>query len=176
MSTRKKLFRSLLLNQRIRAAEISRAVFTGRMPKVKIQDFYISSFSSIIMSSSQFESCRKVITRIIRRQKPKASFLPLVKFTLPLTSKSKNARMGKGKGGIDEFVSRIDVFGSLFLLRGVSIICAAKISKQVQKKLNAKVCVMAIRSYHIESSMHTSIVIPSNNFYICQNALVRYII
>jgi len=128
------------------------------------------------MSSSQFESCRKVITRIIRRQKPKASFLPLVKFTLPLTSKSKNARMGKGKGGIDGFVSRIDVFGSLFLLRGVSIICAAKISKQVQKKLNAKVCVMAIRSYNIESSMHTSLVLPSHNFYIRHNFIVRDII
>lgn len=173
MSTRKKLFRSLLLNQRIRTAEISRAVFTGRQPKVKIQDFYICSFSSIILSSSQFESCRKVITRIIRRQKPKASFLPLVKFTLPITSKSKNARMGKGKGGIDGFVSRVDVFGSLFLLRGVSIICAAKICKQVQKKLNAHICVLSLRSYQVESSVHTSMALPSINFYLHNDVLIR---
>jgi ribosomal protein L16/L10AE len=173
MSIRKKLFRSLLLNQRIRTAEISRSVFTGREPKVKIQDFYICSFSSIILSSSQFESCRKVVTRIIRRQKPKASFLPLVKFTLPRTSKSKNARMGKGKGGIDGFVSRVDVFGSLFLLRGVSIICAAKICKQVQKKLNANICVLSLRSYQVESSVHTSMSLPSINFSLRNDVLIR---
>jgi ribosomal protein L16/L10AE len=173
-TTRKKLFRSLLLNQRIRTADISRAVFTRRVPQVKIHDFYICSFSGILLSSSQLESCRKVVTRIIRRQKPKASFLALAKFTLPYTSKSKNSRMGKGKGGIDSLMSRIDVFGPLFLLRGVSFICAVKICKQVQKKLQARTCVLSVRSNSFQyTPLFVSKAFSNVNFMVMNNKLVR---
>jgi len=81
--------------------------------------------------------------------------------------------MGKGKGGVDGFVSRIDVFGSLFLLRGVSLICAAKIGKQVQKKLNACISVLSIRVYHVEVPVYTSIALPTYNFHRTGATLIR---
>jgi ribosomal protein L16/L10AE len=58
-----------------------------------------------------------------------------VRFTLPCTAKSKNARMGKGKGGVSSFVSRINELSPLFLLRNVNYICASRGAHDVSTKL-----------------------------------------
>jgi hypothetical protein len=82
--------------------------------------------------------------------------------------------MGKGKGGIDSLMSRIDVFGPLFLLRGVSFICAVKISKQVQKKLHANTCVLSVSSKSfIHNPMFVSNDFFDNNFRFTNMSLVR---
>jgi ribosomal protein L16/L10AE len=109
------------------------------------QNFFVCSFGSFLLDSGQYESCRKVVTRIIRNQKPKAKFLNCVRFLLPYTSKAKNARMGKGKGGIDKYVHRVSVFGPLFLLRNVTAICAVKILLQIRHKLPKDVCLLSIK-------------------------------
>ena len=82
--------------------------------------------------------------------------------------------MGKGKGGIDSFMSRVDVFGPLFLLRGVSFICAVKISKQVQKKLHAKTCVLSVvNKSFIYNPMFISNNVHHSNFRVQEHSLIR---
>ena len=139
-----KVRKALLMNIKLRPVLSSHSVAEVR--SLQRSNFYICAFNSFLLDNSQYESCRKIVTRIMRKQKPKAKFRTCVKFTLPYTSKSKNARMGKGKGGIVKYVNRLKMFGQLFYLQDVTAICAVKTMQQLQHKVPQKLCVLSIHT------------------------------
>jgi large subunit ribosomal protein L16 len=108
-------------------------------------EYKLCSFSNALLTYSQLESCRKVVTRIIKRQKPKGMFLQSGVVSMPFTQKAKNARMGRGKGGIQGYVLCTKIYSALFVLRNVSSACASRAAAQIQKKLSIDVCLVNIK-------------------------------
>lgn len=149
MLSRKKIFKSLFLHQKIGSPFIfnSYGLNSKSNSIVLLQDFYICSFSSLLIDNNKFESCRKVATRILKRQKLKGFFFPCFRFFLPYTRKSKNARMGKGKGSFFKFSHRLNSFSPLFFLHNVSLICAARILIQIRYKLPISLCLFSVKSF-----------------------------
>lgn len=152
MLNKKKLFKSLFLNNKIDSAAIFQSFGSSSKSNVfnsvlGLQDFYICAYSSILIDYNIFESCRKVATRILKRQKPKGFFFPCFRFFLPYTRKSKNARMGKGKGGFSKFAHRLNTFSPLFFLHKVSLIFAARILTQIEYKLPIHLCLFSVKTY-----------------------------
>ena len=134
---RRKVFRSLLCPDGIAAACASTYVHNEYLTEYKL-----CSFNNALLTYGQLEACRKVITRIVKRQKPKGFFIQIGKVYMPFTQKSKNARMGRGKGIVQGQVFCANVFSTLFMLRNVSSACAARAATQIQKKLNINICVV----------------------------------
>ena len=90
---RRKVFRSLLCPDGILAAYAATYIHNEYLTEYKL-----CSVNNALLTYGQLEACRKVITRIVKRQKPKGFFIQIGKVYLPFTQKSKNARMGRGKG------------------------------------------------------------------------------
>lgn len=86
MLGKKKVFKSLFLHTKIDNADIfnSFGIHYKSNSIISLQDFYICSFSSLLIDYNKFESCRKVATRILKRQKPKGFFFPCFRFFLQL--------------------------------------------------------------------------------------------
>lgn len=147
-NSRKKQFKSLFLHIKICNPFVFNPYgFYSRSNSILLlQDFYICSFSSLLLDYNKFESCRKVATRILKRQKPKGFFFPCFRFSLPYTRKSKNARMGKGKGGFSKFTHRLNSFSPLFFLHNVSLICATRVLIEIKYKLPISLCLLSIKS------------------------------
>lgn len=99
----------------------------------------ISEFA--LLTHNQLEACRKIIARRIRKCKPKASYYSPIKFTLPTTVKSKNSRMGKGKGKFNMFIARVKALEPIFILRDVTNGCAMGLANKIRHKLPVAVCV-----------------------------------
>jgi ribosomal protein L16/L10AE len=120
---------------------------------IQRSNYIIASSDFIILNYNQIEACRKIIARRIRRLRPKGTYLNPLKFTLPFTSKSKNSRMGKGKGSVSHFVTRVKAFDTLFVLRNSTHACAARILLKVGHKLPMGVCLLvkSTRSYKLLS-------------------------
>ena len=145
MLSGKKAFKYIFLHRRICSPDIFNPFFRFSKSVTMKQDFYICSSSSFLVDFSKFDSCRKVATRILKRQKPKGFLFPCFKFTLPYTRKSKNARMGKGKGSFDKFVSTLNCYSPFFFLHNVSLICAARVLMQIEHKLPVSLCLFSIK-------------------------------
>jgi large subunit ribosomal protein L16 len=93
---------------------LSRVVPSFRL--LKKGQFAIIAQESVLISACQIESTRQVINRHLRRKgKIWINIFP----DLPLTSKPTEVRMGKGKGGIKEWVCRIKKGMILFEVDGV---------------------------------------------------------
>lgn len=106
-----------------------------------LYNFYVCTAESAVFTTNQLESCRLIVTRIMRKQKgdkKKTKAIPVGKAfaRIPKTHKAKNARMGKGKGGIYCRVYRAKAFSPLFILRRVNSACAYRIGTGIRKKLN----------------------------------------
>lgn len=177
--TKHKLFKSLFLRLRISNPAIfnSFGKYSKRNSIISLQDFYICSDSSLLIDYNQFESCRKVATRILKRQKPKGFFFPCFRFSLPYTRKSKNARMGKGKGGFSKYTHRLDAFSPLFFLHNVSLICAARIYIQISYKLSVSLCIFSVK-YFTDSTFFSHLnqqILHFSDFYFSVNGAIRSI-
>jgi ribosomal protein L16/L10AE len=154
----KKLFKSPILLKKIqnnivrhRHRFIKFRIQRLAHPKLEPRNSSISAFDSTILNYNQLESCRKVLIRNLRKYKYKrtATYFSRVKSTTPCTSKSKNARMGKGKGGVNHFVTRIKMFDSPFILRRVSLPCATRIARRMSDKSPIKIGIVAdVRMKH----------------------------
>lgn len=57
-----KLFRSLLMQLKFRPVYASDSIVA--VASLKRQNFFVCSFGSFLLCNSQYESCRKVVTRI----------------------------------------------------------------------------------------------------------------
>jgi ribosomal protein L16/L10AE len=98
-------------------------------------------YNSAFVSKNQAEACRKVVTRIVRRQRPKTKFKPIGRFIYNFTHKAKNARMGRGKGPVTGAGYCTSVFNPLFLLKDVSCGRALRCGFEAQKKLRGRLCI-----------------------------------
>ena len=63
------------------------------------------------------ESCRKLISRLVRRTKPRPSFKMLCNYSIVLTKKSVGARMGRGKGNVKAYVSKVSKNDAIFAFK-----------------------------------------------------------
>jgi ribosomal protein L16/L10AE len=136
-----KLFRSTLLKKKTaihlmyNLHHIEQAPTNNLLGGIKRYNFILASLDFAILNYNQIEACRKIISRRIRRLKPKGFYILPLKFTLPCTEKSKNSRMGKGKGSVVQFVTRVKAFDTIFVLRNLTYACAARILLKVVHKL-----------------------------------------
>jgi len=158
-----KLFRVSVLSKKIdsQACYTPHAVKTVHAaPKhsdcISRYNITIDTFDSTVLTYNQLEACRKIVARCMRRHKAISTYLTCLKFTLPITAKSKNSRMGKGKGGVAAYVASVNKFDTIFILRNVTLSCASGILCKIAYKLPISLC-LSIRSatrYHF-SSVHS---------------------
>lgn len=102
-------------------------------------EFVIMSANSFTITPNQIESCRKLLSRFCKRYK--GQFKTVIRCTVPITSKSKNARMGKGKGGIERLTLPLLAFTPIFLIRNVSSQSAHIVTTKMNYKLPFRLCV-----------------------------------
>jgi ribosomal protein L16/L10AE len=87
----------------------------------------LSSYDHAIIScgykqitKNQMESCRKLISRLVRKTKPRPQYKMLCNYSVALTKKSAGARMGRGKGNIKSYVSKVCKNDALFAFKKCS--------------------------------------------------------
>lgn len=80
-------------------------------------DYGIIACNSKHVTKNQVESCRKIISRLIRKTKPRPEFKMFFNYTIALTKKAAGARMGRGKGGIHSYVSKVCTNDLLFAFK-----------------------------------------------------------
>jgi ribosomal protein L16/L10AE len=73
---------------------------------------YIISSSSSFLTKNQIESCKKILNRILKKNKIKYSVV--VQYSLIKTKKSIGSRMGKGKGKVSDRVAFVKKHSVLF--------------------------------------------------------------
>lgn len=107
--------------------------------------FKVYNFDSIIISCgykqitrNQVESCRKILSRLVRRIKPRPSFKMFFNFNVVLTKKSLGARMGRGKGNIKGYICKIVKNDVLFGLNRCHRIIATAALHKIKNKLPFK--------------------------------------
>jgi ribosomal protein L16/L10AE len=108
---------------------------------IKRYNCMIAISEPALLTHNQIEASRKIVARRIRKFKPKASYYSPLKFTLPLTVKSKNSRMGKGKGKFSMFIASVKAMEPIFILRNVTSGCAVGLANKLRHKLPVALCV-----------------------------------
>ena len=89
----------------------------ARGTKLALGDFAIKATEAGRVNSRQIEAARIAMTRFVKRQgKTWIRVFP----AKPLTKKPLETRMGKGKGGVEEWVMNIKPGRILFEMTGVS--------------------------------------------------------
>ena len=88
----------------------------GRIDIFNDRSILIMSTSSGILFSSHIETMRRILSRQIKGKRGKVYVR--LRVSLPLTQKSKQSRMGKGKGKIKSLFCRVDAHSPLYELIG----------------------------------------------------------
>lgn len=88
-----------------------------------------------IITARQIESARRTIARKIKR---KGKIWICIFPDLPITSKPTESRMGKGKGGVSHWASRVKGGTTLFEICGIPSHIAIEALKSGSKKLPVK--------------------------------------
>ena len=101
--------------KKIRKGTILKLEF--RSNKLQFGTVGLKSVESGVISSRQIEAARQAINRKIKR---KGKLWIRVFPNLPITSKPTEVRMGKGKGSVSHWVSKIASGAILFELCGVT--------------------------------------------------------
>ena len=102
--------------------------------------YRVTTTKNYYWSNNTIESGRKVISRLLKKEKKKNNpkCLTLVKhFGLNKTSKKKG-RMGKGKGKVIGNVCLLNENSCIYIVRNISIISMKKVMGQLQKKMPVK--------------------------------------
>ena len=108
---------------------------TLRGSKIIFGNYAIKSLEEYSITSNQIEASRRVIVRKMKR----LGFLWIRIYpSIPRTSKPTENRMGKGKGSVDFWVSKIQKGQILYEISGVSLEHAKKILKSGSNKLPIK--------------------------------------
>ena len=101
--------------KKIRKGTISKLEF--RSNKLQFGTIGLKSIESGVLSSRQIEAARQAINRKIKR---KGKLWIRVFPNLPITAKPTEVRMGKGKGSVSHWVSKIASGAIIFELCGVT--------------------------------------------------------
>lgn len=104
--------------------------------KLKFGTLGIKSQSSALISARQIEAARRAITRTIKR---KGKLWIRIFPNLAITAKPNESRMGKGKGSVSYWVSKIAAGTVLFEICGISPHLAKKAFKAGSAKLPVSV-------------------------------------
>lgn len=106
--------------------------------------FGLKALESNILKYEQLESARRSITRLVKRKNKikNSSIYIRVKSNIPLTKKPTGVRMGKGKGKISEWVSKVKAGMILIELKGVNSKLAKDVLRMSGMKLPLKTTVI----------------------------------
>lgn len=108
-----------------------------RSNKLNFGSFGLKALESGCISARQIESARQAINRKIKRNgRVWVRIFP----NLPITSKPIEVRMGKGKGAVSHWVSRVGGGAILFEIEGIS----AKLAKSALNTGAAKLPIRTI--------------------------------
>jgi len=108
---------------------------TSKGNKIKFGKYAIKSLKEINLSANEIESARRIIIKKMNH----LGFLWIRIFSdIPVSKKATENRMGKGKGNISFFVSKVKKGQILFELSGFSLNEAKLILKAGSNKLPIK--------------------------------------
>lgn len=118
-----------------------------KTPKLAFGDFGLITKNEGRIELVQLSSMKKIIKKFIRKKKSEIDVIreKIWYFGRPnflIQKKSKNSRMGKGKGLIERKIIRIRRGVVLFEFLGVSIIKLKKLVKKINQILNVKFYVL----------------------------------
>lgn len=102
-------------------------------------EFVIMSAQPYSITKNQIESCRQLLSRFCKRYK--GQYKTIVRCNVPITAKSKNARMGKGKGSIDRLVAPLPSFSPIFIISNLSLQSVHIVTTKMNYKLPFRLCV-----------------------------------
>jgi large subunit ribosomal protein L16 len=122
--------------KKIRKGKLSKLDFKAN--NLKFGEIGLKSKKSGLISARQIEAARR---SIIRKIKKKGKLWIRIFPHLPITSKPIESRMGKGKGAISHWVSRVKGGTVLFEICGVPKNVAKEALKSGSSKLPIKTCV-----------------------------------
>lgn len=110
--------------------------------RVSFGDFGLKAVDRGRITSRQIEAARRAMTRHVRRGgKIWIRLFPDV----PVTSKPIEVRMGKGKGGVEYWVSKVQPGSMLYEMQGVSEPVAREAMRRAAAKLPVR-CVFVNRT------------------------------
>ncbi len=110
--------------------------------RVSFGEFGLKAIDRGRITSRQIEAARRAMTRHVRRGgKIWIRMFPDV----PVTSKPIEVRMGKGKGGVDYWVSKVQPGSMLYEMEGVSEPVAREAMRRAAAKLPVR-CVFVNRT------------------------------
>lgn len=122
--------------KKIKKGKLSKLEFKSNT--LKFGEVGLKSETSGMISARQIESARRVITR---KMKKKGKVWIRIFPDLPVTSKPTESRMGKGKGTVSHWVSRVKGGTVLFEVCGIPKKVAKEALKSSSSKLPIKTCV-----------------------------------
>lgn len=102
---------------------------------IKFGELGLKSRVSGLISARQIESARRAI---VKKTKRKGKLWIRIFPNLPITSKPTESRMGKGKGSVSHWVSRVGAGTTIFELCGLPEHIAIEALKSAGKKLPLK--------------------------------------
>jgi len=118
---------------KIRKGKLQRLNFKN--DKIQFGEIGLKAIESGMITARQIESARKAIVRKIKRKgKVWIRIFP----NLPITNKPIESRMGKGKGAVSYWVSRVRAGTILFEICGVPINLSIEALKSGSHKLPIK--------------------------------------
>ena len=111
-----------------------------KIPKIIFGDFSLTITKSYNLEYIYLYNIRRGLKKIFKKTKRGKIWLFLHK-NYPLTKKSKNSRMGKGKGSLSRFCSRIKQNHNIFEFIGFSIKNVFFLKKLFLKKLKIPITI-----------------------------------
>jgi large subunit ribosomal protein L16 len=129
----------MLMPRKVKFRKIQRGSKVGgiatRGSKLSFGGFGLKSLEAGLITARQIEAARRAMTRYVQRGgKIWIRIFP----DKPMTKKGDETPMGKGKGSVDHFVSKIKAGRMLFEMDGVTEKIAQEAMKLAAYKLNVK--------------------------------------
>lgn len=95
------------------------------------------------ITAQQMESGRRIITKRIKKI---GTYRLHIQQNVSVSKKPSEVRMGKGKGAIDHYITRVKAGQLLFSIQGVSPRTAETLFKKVQYKLPVQTAIYVSKS------------------------------
>lgn len=133
----------VLILDNIKKIQKKRIKRNFKKPKIKFGDFAIVSKNEGRLELIQLSHLKKKLKNLIKKKKSEIDQIRekiwyFSRFNFLIQKKSKNSRMGKGKGLIERKVIILKKNSIIFEFKGISVIKIIKIIKFFNKVLNVK--------------------------------------